>query len=73
MGDPVVGLALVDIAQPCFLVMNFASALDVSDCTAITSFHTSDGTPSAPGALLFGVSASAPVISDHSMVLSHSW
>ncbi|OMJ11623.1 hypothetical protein AYI70_g9598, partial [Smittium culicis] len=45
---------------------------DVGDGSAITSFHTSDGTPSAPGALLFGVSASAPVISDHSMVLSHS-
>ncbi|OMJ16118.1 hypothetical protein AYI70_g6806, partial [Smittium culicis] len=33
--------------------------LDVSDGSAITSFHTSDGTPSAPGALLLGVSRSA--------------
>ncbi|OMJ15905.1 hypothetical protein AYI70_g6944 [Smittium culicis] len=45
---------------------------DVGDGSVITSFHTSDGTPSAPGALLFGVSASAPMISVHSMVLSHS-
>ncbi|OMJ17594.1 hypothetical protein AYI70_g5881 [Smittium culicis] len=45
---------------------------DVGDGSAITSFHTSDGTRSAPGALLFGVSASASVISDHNIVLSHS-
>ncbi|OMJ14203.1 hypothetical protein AYI70_g8025 [Smittium culicis] len=31
--------------------------LDVGDGSAITSFHTSDGTPSAPGALLLGVSS----------------
>ncbi|OMJ17874.1 hypothetical protein AYI70_g5691 [Smittium culicis] len=46
--------------------------LDVGDGSALTSFHTSDGTSSAPGASLFGVSASAHVISDHSIVLSHS-
>ncbi|OMJ20026.1 hypothetical protein AYI70_g4379 [Smittium culicis] len=46
--------------------------LDVGDCSAITSFHTSDGTPSAPGALLFGISATAPVISDHNILISHS-
>ncbi|OMJ16904.1 hypothetical protein AYI70_g6304 [Smittium culicis] len=32
------------------LLINFASE-DVGDGSAITSFHTSDGTPSAPGAL----------------------
>ncbi|OMJ30050.1 hypothetical protein AYI69_g415 [Smittium culicis] len=50
----------------------WGTLLDVGDGSAITSFHTSDGTPSAPGALLLGVSASASVISDHSIVLSHS-
>ncbi|OMJ12297.1 hypothetical protein AYI70_g9208 [Smittium culicis] len=38
----------------------------------ITSFHTSDGTLSAPGALFLGLSRSASVISDHNIVLSHS-
>ncbi|OMJ27102.1 hypothetical protein AYI69_g3480 [Smittium culicis] len=34
---------------------------DFGDGSSITSFHTSLGTPSAPGALLLGVSASAPI------------
>ncbi|OMJ11381.1 hypothetical protein AYI70_g9756 [Smittium culicis] len=38
------------------LFNNFASG-DVGDDSVITSFHTSDGTPSASGALLLGVSA----------------
>ncbi|OMJ12029.1 hypothetical protein AYI70_g9356 [Smittium culicis] len=46
--------------------------LDVGDGRAITSSHTSDGTPSAPGALLLGISRSESVISDHTIVLSHS-
>ncbi|OMJ23947.1 hypothetical protein AYI70_g1915 [Smittium culicis] len=53
------------------LFINFASD-DVGVGSAIGSFHTSDGTPSAPGALLLGVSRSASVISDHRIVLSHS-
>ncbi|OMJ17449.1 hypothetical protein AYI69_g7429 [Smittium culicis] len=40
------------------LFNNFAR-FDVGDGSAITSFQFSDGTPSAPGALLLGVSASA--------------
>ncbi|OMJ14980.1 hypothetical protein AYI69_g8360 [Smittium culicis] len=48
------------------------SSGDVGYGSAITSFHTSDGTPSAPGALLLGVPRSASVISDHCIVLSHS-
>ncbi|OMJ08939.1 hypothetical protein AYI70_g11223 [Smittium culicis] len=51
------------------LFINFASD-DVGDGSAITSFHTSDGTPSAPGALLLGVSRSSSVISDHKVQIS---
>ncbi|OMJ22453.1 hypothetical protein AYI70_g2867 [Smittium culicis] len=46
--------------------------LDVGDGSAITSIYNSEGTPSARGALLFGVSASAPMISDYSIVLPNS-
>ncbi|OMJ23634.1 hypothetical protein AYI70_g2143 [Smittium culicis] len=50
---------------------NFASE-DVGVGSAITIFHTSDGTPSAAGAFLFGVSARAPLelrVSQSSMQL----
>ncbi|OMJ10207.1 hypothetical protein AYI69_g10337 [Smittium culicis] len=40
------------------LFINFASG-DIDVGSAITSFHTSDGIPSAPGALLLGVSVNA--------------
>ncbi|OMJ15568.1 hypothetical protein AYI70_g7187, partial [Smittium culicis] len=53
------------------LISNIAR-LDVGVGSAINSFHTSDGIPSAPGALLFGVSASAPMILVQIMVFSHS-
>ncbi|OMJ17481.1 hypothetical protein AYI69_g7414 [Smittium culicis] len=53
-------------------VLRHLARLDVGDGSAITSFHTSDGTPSAPGALLFGVSRSASVIPVYLIELSHS-
>ncbi|OMJ23678.1 hypothetical protein AYI70_g2100 [Smittium culicis] len=66
-----VGITPVSYIKLIILFIILASG-NVGDGSAITSFHTSDGTPSAPGALLFGVSASASVISDHNIVLSHS-
>ncbi|OMJ07384.1 hypothetical protein AYI70_g12224 [Smittium culicis] len=45
---------------------------DVGFFSAITSFHTSDDTPSAPEAFVLGVSLSASEISDHNMELSDS-
>ncbi|OMJ14803.1 hypothetical protein AYI69_g8437 [Smittium culicis] len=38
--------------------ISFANGV-AGDDSVVTSFHTSDGTPSAPGALLFGESRSA--------------
>ncbi|OLY81287.1 hypothetical protein AYI68_g4610 [Smittium mucronatum] len=53
------------------LKINFA-IFEVAEISEITSFHTSFGVSSVQDALLFGISYSAEVISEHFICSSHS-